>query len=135
MRQRWMLLVGVLLTVAVAGCSSARASNLAAAWIEVSPGSVPAGARVAIRASCVDNSVPASANAPFVGTVTLQPTAAYLQTELQVPPTTQAGKYTITLNCPNGSKATTSLTVTNEPPTPQPVVGPHTGGGFLANKP
>jgi hypothetical protein len=102
---------------------------------------------VALRADCGDNSVPATATSPAFGTVTMQPDLNLLTAEVQVPAQTKEGGYAVNLACRSGSTATTTLSVsgaaTPEPSTPpaQPStppaessMGPHTGGGFLANR-
>jgi hypothetical protein len=125
-------LLGIGLLVLLAACTEATASTQPAVWVEVSPGTVPPGALVAVRGDCEDNDVPATASSKAFGTVTLQPTGSFLQTEIRVPGVTAPGRYEVKLTCNGGQTATTTLTVVqpNEP-TSQPTVGPHTGGGFL----
>jgi len=134
-------IVGLLGLISVAtGCSSAAASQ-AAAWIEVTPNSVQPGAQVSVRASCGDNSHSSTVTSSVFGTVTVSPVSGVLLTQVQIPPTTPPGTRDVKLTCVNGQTASTTLTVlamtpTANPVTPPPpfqVLGPNTGGGFLAN--
>jgi hypothetical protein len=135
-----MRIVGVLLASATAligatACSEAVA-NQAGVWVTVTPASVPPGGSVAIRASCVDNSKAASVMSIAFGTVTVQPVNGLLSAQALVPPAKEKGNYDVRLSCPSGSQANSTITVVNgtaAPTTAAATLGPHTGGGFLAN--
>jgi hypothetical protein len=121
-------------------CGQPTATTAGGVWIEVNPETVDAGSSVALRADCGDNSVPATVTSQAFGTVTVQPDLNLLTAEVQVPAQTKAGGYGVNLACPSGSTATTTLQVsakaTAQPSktTAAPSMGPHTGGGFLANR-
>jgi hypothetical protein len=102
-------------------------------WIEVTPQTVNAGSVVALRADCGDNSVPATVTSKALGTVTVQPDLNLLTAEAEVPAPTKEGRYEVILACRSGSTATTTLSVGSKGTT-GPSMGPHTGGGFLANR-
>jgi hypothetical protein len=101
-------------------CEQLRA-NAGAVWVEVTPETVDAGSFVALRADCGDNSVPATVTSNAFGTATVQPDLNLLTAKVEVPSQTKKGAYEVKLACRSGSIATTSM-------------GPHTGGGFLANR-
>jgi hypothetical protein len=127
---------------ALLGCASAceqpRAANAGGVWIEVTPTTVDAGSIVALRADCGDNSVPATVTSKAFGTVTVQPFVNLLTAEVEVPAQTKEGHYEVNLACRSGSTASASLWVgkgSNGPTAePESSIGPHTGGGFLANR-
>ncbi len=145
------MLLGTVGLFAVLGwasaCGQPTAANAAGVFIEVTPSTVAAGSFVALRADCGDNSVPATATSKAFGTVTLQSFAnMQLTAEVKVPARTKEGGYDVNLACrsgstatasgstASGSTATTTLWVTNKAATAEPSMGPHTGGGFLANR-
>ena len=121
-------------------CERPRAADAAHVWIEVTPETVDAGSFVALRADCGDNSVPATVTSEAFGTVTVKPFVNMLTAEVDVPAGTKEGGYDVNLACRSGSTATASLWVGNNDaaveagPTAEPSMGPHTGGGFLANR-
>jgi len=119
-------------------CGELRASNVGGVWVEVTPAIVDAGSSVALRADCGDNSVPATVTSTAFGTVTVQPDLNLLTAKAEVPARTEARAYEVKLACRSGSTATTTLrvgsTATAAPSTAAPSMGPHTGGGFLANR-
>jgi hypothetical protein len=115
-------------------CERPRAANAADAWIEVTPKTVDAGSFVALRADCGDNSAPATVTSEAFGTVTVRPFVNMLTAEVDVPAQTKEGGYDVSLACRSGSTATASLWVGSKGPTAEPSMGPHTGGGFLANR-
>lgn len=128
-------LLGVL--GAAAACTGAAASS-AGVWVEVSPASVQPGSQIAVRASCGDNSHPATVTSRVFGTVTVSPVSGVLLTQVQVPASTPTGTFDVKLICPTGSTASTTLTVLKAAAGPvgvQQTLGPQTGGGFLANGP
>jgi hypothetical protein len=121
-------------------CGQPRAASAGSVWIEVTPEAVDAGSSVALRADCGDNSVPATVTSNAFGTVSVQPDLNLLTGEVQVPARTKEGGYDVNLACRSGSTAATTLRVrskaTAQPSTAtaKPSMGPHTGGGFLANR-
>ncbi len=143
-----MRLVRILLASAAAligatACSDAVA-NSGSVWVEVTPASVAPGSAVTIRANCVENSSPASVMSIAFGTLALQPTNGLLSGQALVPPDKDKGSYDVRLSCPSGSSDNTTLVVLGSTPTQVPAtqpsatleaatLGPHTGGGFLAN--
>jgi len=117
-------------------CGQPRAASAAGVWIEVTPQTVDAGSVVALRADCGDNSVPATVTSKAFGTVTVRPDLNLLTAEVTVPAGIKQGAYGVNLACRSGSTATTTLQVGGQAtpePEPEPSMGPHTGGGFLAN--
>jgi hypothetical protein len=115
-------------------CGQPRAASAGGVWVEVTPATVDAGSRVALRADCGDNSVAATVTSTAFGTVTVRPDLNLLTAEVRVPARTAGGGHDVNLACPSGSTATTSLRVLGSTATPAPSMGPHTGGGFLANR-
>ena len=115
-------------------CEQPRAANAAGVWIEVTPEAVDAGSFVALRANCGDNSVPATVTSKAFGTVTVQPFVNTLTAEVDIPAQTKEGRYDVNLVCRSGSTASASLWVGSKGPTAEPSMGPHTGGGYLANR-
>src|SRR5262245_41682627 len=115
-------------------CQQPRESAATGVGIDVTPQSVDAGSFVVLRADCEDNSVPATLTSKSFGTVAVEPFLNTLKAEVEVPAQTSEGVYDVKLACPSGSTATTSLRVGSKAPTAQPSLGPHTGGGFLANR-
>jgi hypothetical protein len=124
----------------VSACAEPRTASAGGVWIEVTPDAVDAGSSVALRADCGDNSVPATVTSKAFGTVTVKPDLNLLTAEVRVPARIKEGGYDVNLACRSGSTATTTLRVsgiaTAEPSTAtaEPSMGPHTGGGFLANR-
>src|SRR5262245_32269620 len=123
------------------GCGVAHAStNSSGVWVQVSPGTITAGSAVRITANCGDTSNSATVTSIAFGTITLLPQgssrSSILTGTVMVPPSAADGTFAVDLTCRTGSTATTTLTVlssTAVSPTPPPTMGPHTGGGFLAN--
>ena len=114
-------------------CGQPRAANAGGVWIEVTPVTVDAGSIVALRADCGDNSVPATVTSKAFGKVTVKPFLNLLTAEVEVPARTKEGGYDVNLACRSGSTATATLWVGSKG-TAEPSMGPHTGGGFLANR-
>ena len=121
-------------------CGQPRATSAGGVWIEVTPATADAGSFVALRADCGDNSVPATVTSNAFGTATVQPDLNLLTAKVEVPAQTKEGGYEVKLACRSGSTATTTLSVASKetaepsPATAEPSMGPHTGGGFLANR-
>ena len=111
--------------------AEAPAANAAASiFLEVHPSTVPAGAEVALRASCDDNLKSATVNSGLFGPVTVKPQFGFLTATVTVPSNTRAGDYRLDLQCPDGGKtASTTLHVVAKV---QPARGPATGGGGMA---
>jgi hypothetical protein len=126
--------------LAVLGWASAcerppQETSASGVGIEVNPQTVDAGSFVALRANCEDNSVPATVTSGAFGTVTVQPKLNTLTAEVEIPAQINEGAYSVNLVCPSGSTATTSLQVSSKgTTTAEPSMGPHTGGGFIANR-
>ncbi|MBY8874863.1 hypothetical protein K7640_23835 [Micromonospora sp. PLK6-60] len=111
-------------------------------FVEVTPGTVEPGFLVGIRASCRDNSVPATVVSDAFGRVQVQPQRGLLSATPMVRDRTRPGNYRVKLECPNDGTASTMLQVVkrvNPTPTPtrQPthrsVPGPATGFGGTAD--
>ena len=115
-------------------CEQLKAASAGGVWIEVTPETVDAGSSVALRADCGDNSVPATVTSTAFGTVTVQPDLNLLTAKVDIPAQTKEGRYEVNLACRSGSTASASLRVVSKGPTAEPSMGPHTGGGFLANR-
>jgi hypothetical protein len=126
--------VALLAGLGVTACTGA-AANAAGVWVQVSPSTIQPGTAVGIRASCGDDLNPATVTSKVFGSVTITPVNGLLTATAQVPSSTLPGTFDVRLVCATGSKATTTLTVlkTATAPPPPPAMGPHTGGGFLAN--
>jgi len=132
-----MLLATVALFALLGGasaCGQPRATSAGGVWIEVTPATADAGSFVALRADCGDNSVPATVTSNAFGTATVQPDLNLLTAKVEVPAQTKEGGYEVKLACRSGSTATTTLRVVGSKGTAEPSMGPHTGGGFLANR-
>lgn len=132
---RAVTLTAVTLTVLVAligsavlllGAAPARAGDV---FVQVNPSTVEAGFMVGIKASCTDNTMPATVDSPAFGTVTVQPQGGELTAAAMVPEQTRAGVYRVRLNCPDGRDATTNLNVVTAK---RPTRGPATGFGGAA---
>ena len=114
-------LSGVLLTPA-----PARAGDI---YVQLSPSTVEAGYLVGIRASCSENTEPATVESAAFGTVTAQPQDGLLTAAALVPEGTDAGRFRVKLNCPDGRNASTTLNVVAAG---RPKRGPATGFGGSA---
>jgi hypothetical protein len=114
-------------------CGQPSAATAGGVWVDLTPETVDAGSFVALRANCGDNSVPATVTSKAFGTVTVQPDLNLLTAKVEVPARTKKGRYEVSLACRSGSTATTTLWVDSKV-TAEPSMGPHTGGGFLANR-
>jgi hypothetical protein len=126
------VLLATVTLFSVSACADAVAST-AGVWIEVNPATVTAGFQVSIRASCNDNTNPATVKSNAFGTVTVHPVNGLLLAEVMVASDTPEGVYDVRMTCPSGSRANTNLTVRNTSVVQkQPTLGPDTGGGFLA---
>ena len=120
--------LGLLATAAVTllGPTAAHAADV---FVQVNPSTVQAGFMVGIRASCSENTAPATVESSAFGTVTAQPQNGLLTAAALVPEGTQARTYRVKLNCPDGRNATTMLNVVAAG---RPERGPATGFGGTA---
>ncbi|MER7420051.1 hypothetical protein ABT346_25280 [Micromonospora peucetia] len=95
-------------------------------FVEVSPSTVEPGFLVGIRASCRDNSVPATVVSDAFGRVQAQPQHGGLTAAPMVRERTRPGNYRIKLECRDGETASTMLQVVKAV---KPSRGPATGFG------
>ncbi|MEU9506182.1 hypothetical protein AB0D32_07855 [Micromonospora sp. NPDC048170] len=95
-------------------------------FVEVSPSTVEPGFLVGIRASCRDNSVPATVVSDAFGRVQAQPQHGMLTAAPMVRERTRPGNYRIKLECRDGETASTMLQVVKAV---KPSRGPATGFG------
>ncbi|MGC4765816.1 hypothetical protein ACLQ20_23455 [Micromonospora sp. DT46] len=95
-------------------------------FVEVSPSTVEPGFLVGIRASCQDNSVPATVVSDAFGRVQVQPQHGTLTAAPMVRERTRPGNYRIKLECRDGETASTMLQVVKAV---KPSRGPATGFG------
>lgn len=93
-------------------------------FVEVTPGTVQPGYLVGIRASCVDNSVPAIVVSDAFGRVAVHPERGILVGTPMVRERTWPGNYRVKLECRDGATATTMLQVVKKPVTPTPTPSP-----------
>ena len=98
-------------------------------FVEVTPSTVQPGFLVGIRASCRDNSVPATVVSDAFGRVQVQPQRGLLTASPMVRDRTRPGNYRVKLECPSGQTASTMLQVVKAV---QPSRGPATGFGGTA---
>ncbi|MEV6299808.1 hypothetical protein AB0M02_10435 [Actinoplanes sp. NPDC051861] len=124
------LIAGLAVLVAPALWNVSAAHAAAAVFVELNPSTVPAGDDLSLRASCDDNLEPATVTAEPIGTVTVQPEFGFLTANAEVPDATEAGDYPVTLKCPDGRTATSTLHVVEKV---EPARGPATGFGGTAS--
>ncbi|WP_431920890.1 hypothetical protein [Micromonospora wenchangensis] len=98
-------------------------------FVEVTPGTVEPGYLVGIRASCHDNSIPATVVSDAFGRVQVQPQHGLLTAAPMVKERVRPGNYRVKLECPDGATASTALQVVKKV---KPSPGPHTGFGGAA---
>ena len=109
--------------------SAATPAAAAGIFVETNPSTARAGDDIGVRASCSDNLAAATVTAGPFGNVTVSPRYGFLTTTTRVPTTTRAGAYRVTLTCPDGKKASSTLHVVAKV---EPRRGPATGGGGTA---
>ncbi|WP_436522841.1 hypothetical protein [Actinoplanes sp. HUAS TT8] len=123
-----MRLAAVLLLPALALPVSA-AHAAATVFIELNPSTVRAGDEVSLRASCEDTLKAATVTADPIGSVPVAPDFGFLTATAEVPAGQPAGDYKVTLRCPDGKTASTTMHVLAKV---EPSRGPATGGGGTA---
>jgi hypothetical protein len=101
----------------------------ATVFVETNPSTARAGDEIGVRASCTDNLQPATVTADPLGTVTVCPSFGFLTATTRVPADTRPADYRVTLRCPDGQTATSTLHVVAKV---EPSQGPATGGGGTA---
>ncbi|MFG1657111.1 hypothetical protein ACGFIY_11335 [Micromonospora chersina] len=111
------------------GQPGTRPSPADVIFVEVTPSTVEPGFLVGIRASCRDNSVPATVVSDAFGRVQVQPQHGLLTASPMVRDRTRPGNYRVKLECPGGQTASTMLQVVKRV---QPSRGPATGFGGTA---
>ncbi len=124
--------VRAVLTAAAVGLSlvaTTAPAQAAAVFVEINPSTVRAGDDVGVRASCTDNLASATVNSDGFGTVTVTPSFGFLTATTRVPVTAKPGDYRVTLRCPDGQTATSTVHVVARV---EPTRGPATGGGGTA---
>ena len=114
------LAAAALLLLAAAPAAAADIS------VRVTPSTVQAGSLVGIQGSCRANTDTATVTSDAFGTVTLHPQGGVLTAAAAVPETTEAGLYSVRLDCPDSLNAATMLQVLASG---QPARGPATGFG------
>lgn len=106
--------------------SPARAAGV---FVEINPSTVRAGDQIGIRASCDDNLKAATVTTAPTGAIVVSPRYGFLTATARVPATTDAGDYPVSLKCPDGKTAKSTLHVVVKV---EPARGPATGGGGMA---
>jgi hypothetical protein len=106
-------------------------------FVEVTPSTVEPGFLVGVRASCRDNSIPATVVSDAFGRIQVQPQRGLLTASPMVRERTLPGNYPVKLECPSGQTASTMLQVvrrvqTTASPLVPPSRGPATGFGGTA---
>jgi hypothetical protein len=114
------------LSVVFLTAGPARAATI---FVETNPSTARAGDEIGVRASCTDNLKAATVTAQPFRTVTVSPRYGFLTTTVRVPAQTKAGDYRVSLRCPDGKTATSTLHVVARV---EPSRGPATGGGGTA---
>ncbi|WP_433725806.1 hypothetical protein ACQP2Y_07505 [Actinoplanes sp. CA-051413] len=104
-------------------------AHAAGVFVETNPSTVRAGDEVGIRASCDDNLKAATVTTDPTGAVIVSPRYGFLTATARVPATTDAGDYDVTLECPDGKTAKSTMHVVLRV---EPARGPATGGGGTA---
>jgi hypothetical protein len=147
--RRLLSALGVGVVLALGGCTSQGlaigTANSTGVSVEAVPNSVQPGSTVTIRANCGDSSANATVSSRVFRTVNMSPSNGTLQAQATINTNTRPGSFQVNLRCTNGSAssatASTTITVVNQSmsaspsPSASQTVGPHTGGGFLANHP
>lgn len=98
-------------------------------YVEVTPSTVEAGGRVAVRANCRDNDKPAVVRSDAFARLVVVPAKGLLAGTTTVPEDQDPRAFTVRLACPGGATATTTLHVVART---RPSQGPATGFGGTA---
>jgi hypothetical protein len=101
-----------------------------AVYVELNPATVQAGYLVGIRASCDDNTKPATVESDAFGEVTVYPQFDVLTAAVTVPADKDPRRYNVRLSCDGGESATARLNVLSSG---RPSEGPATGFGGMAD--
>jgi hypothetical protein len=101
----------------------------ASVFVETNPSTARAGDEVSVRASCTDNLTAATVTSAPLGKLTVSPRYGFLTATAKVPASTKPGDYQVSLRCPDGKTATSTLHVVAKV---EPSRGPATGGGGTA---
>jgi hypothetical protein len=104
-------------------------ASAAGVFVETNPSTARAGDQVGIRASCTDNLAAATVSSTPLGTLTVSPRYGFLTATARVPADTKPADYPVSLKCPDGKTATSTLHVVAKV---VPSRGPATGGGGTA---
>jgi hypothetical protein len=106
-----------------------RAPAPSEVFVEVNPSTIEAGNRVGVRASCPDNSKPATVRSDVFGRVTVEPRFGFLTASVAIPDDQDPRSFIVRLTCPGGETATATLHVVGRT---RPTRGPATGFGGTA---
>jgi hypothetical protein len=121
--------IAAVVLIALTALLPAAPARAAAVYVELNPETVQAGFLVGIRASCDDNTKPASVESEAFGEVDVHPQFEVLTAAVTVPVDTGPRRYTVRLTCPGGGSASARLNVL---PSGRPSEGPATGFGGTA---
>lgn len=110
--------------------STAAPARAAAVYVELNPATVQAGYLVGIRASCDDNTKPATVRSEAFGEVEVYPQYDVLTAAVTVPADKDARRYSVRLTCDGGERANAQLNVLAGG---RPSAGPQTGFGGMAD--
>jgi hypothetical protein len=109
---------------------SPRPTQTGNTFVEVTPNTAQPGTSVNIRASCDQvNNRQATVDSQAFGQVVVRPNNGFLTGTATIPGNQTPGTFGVSLSCPNGNTAQTTLTVINMS---KPTQGPATGGGGTA---
>lgn len=120
------LLAALLLPALLLPATPALAASV---FVETNPSTARAGDEISVRASCTENLKAATVTAGPLGKLTVSPRYGFLTTTVKVPANTRPGDYPVSLTCPDGKKAKSTLHVVARI---EPARGPATGGGGTA---
>jgi hypothetical protein len=110
--------------------TSAAPARAAATYVELNPATVQAGYLVGIRASCDDNTKPATVESEAFGEVKVYPQFDVLTAAVTVPADKDPRRYSVRLTCDGGESASARLNVLDGG---RPSEGPATGLGGMAD--
>lgn len=115
--------------VVLSTAAPASAQRKADTYLELNPSTVQAGYLVGIRASCDDNTKPATVESEAFGEVKVYPQFDVLTAAVTVPADKDPRRYNVRLTCDGGESATARLNVLAGG---RPSQGPATGFGGMA---